>query len=32
MFPHLPIIGCGGVMTSADARKMLEAGADLVQI
>lgn len=30
--PNLPIIGCGGVMTAADARKMLEAGADLVQI
>ena len=30
--PSLPIIGCGGLMSAADARNMLEAGADLVQI
>ena len=30
--PNLPIIGCGGVMSAADAQAMLEAGADLVQI
>lgn len=28
----LPIIGVGGVMTGADARAMLECGADLVQL
>lgn len=27
-----PIIGSGGIMTPADARRMLEAGADLVQV
>ncbi|MCY4278035.1 MAG: quinone-dependent dihydroorotate dehydrogenase [Gammaproteobacteria bacterium] len=28
----LPLIGCGGVHTAADARQMVEAGASLVQI
>ena len=30
--PSLPIIGCGGLMSAADAQAMLQAGADLVQI
>jgi dihydroorotate dehydrogenase len=30
--PHYPIIGVGGVMSPADARAKLAAGADLVQI
>lgn len=30
--PDLPIIGVGGVMSGADARAKIEAGADLVQI
>ena len=30
--PHLPIIGVGGIMTPADARAKLEAGATLVQV
>ena len=30
--PVLPIIGVGGVMSGADARSKIEAGADLVQI
>lgn len=29
---NLPIIGCGGVMTPADAQDLLEAGASLVQV
>ncbi len=29
---RLPIIGCGGIFTADDARRMLDAGADLVQI
>ena len=28
----LPVIGSGGVMTGADARALLDAGASLVQI
>ncbi len=27
-----PIIGCGGLMTTDDVRRMMEAGADLVQV
>jgi dihydroorotate dehydrogenase len=30
--PVFPIIGVGGVMSGADARSKLDAGADLVQI
>jgi len=30
--PLFPIIGVGGVMSGADARSKIEAGADLVQI
>jgi dihydroorotate dehydrogenase len=30
--PGFPIIGVGGVMSGADARSKIEAGADLVQI
>jgi dihydroorotate dehydrogenase len=30
--PRFPIIGVGGVMSGEDARKKIEAGADLVQI
>ncbi|MFM8509294.1 MAG: quinone-dependent dihydroorotate dehydrogenase, partial [Betaproteobacteria bacterium] len=30
--PVFPIIGVGGVMSGADARSKIEAGADLVQI
>jgi len=30
--PNYPIIGVGGVMSGADARAKVEAGADLVQI
>ena len=30
--PGFPIIGVGGVMTGADARTKIDAGADLVQI
>ena len=29
---HYPIIGVGGVLSGADARAKIEAGADLVQI
>ncbi len=29
---HLPVIGVGGIMTPADARAMLDAGASLVQV
>lgn len=29
---RLPIIGCGGIMTSKDAKEMLNAGASLVEI
>ena len=30
--PKFPIIGVGGVMSGADAKSKIEAGADLVQI
>ena len=30
--PVFPIIGVGGVMSGADARSKMDAGADLVQI
>ena len=29
---HLPIVGCGGISTADDARRMLDAGAALVQL
>jgi dihydroorotate dehydrogenase (NAD+) catalytic subunit len=30
--PETPIVGCGGIMDSADARAYLEAGARAVQV
>jgi dihydroorotate dehydrogenase len=30
--PHFPIIGVGGIMSAADAKEKIDAGADLIQI
>src|SRR5690242_2953746 len=29
---HLPVVGCGGIFTADDARRMLDAGASLIQL